>query len=110
MAAEMGIQVSDVKLCGLFTQKWQGQPGATLMHYYQARYVGGEPKEPADCTEIRWFPFEEAVKVIPYPMMTDMMQQIRKNPGKVIGAAFERYKDANNVSQHRTLEDFYVLN
>lgn len=110
IAGDMGITISDVKLCGLFTQKWQGNPNATIMHYYKARYIGGELKVPADCTDIKWFSFEEAMKVIPYPIMTSMMQQINKHPQKVIGAAFERYKDANNISQHRVLEDFYLMN
>jgi hypothetical protein len=42
--------------------------------------------------------------------MTSMMKQIKKNPGKVIGAHFERYKDRDNVNQHRTIEDFYIMN
>jgi hypothetical protein len=110
MAADMGIKITEPKLCGLFTQRWQGTPGATIMHYYRARYTSGNLKVPPDCTDIKWFSFDEAIKVIPYPIMTSMMIQMKKNPGKVIGAAFERYKDANNVSQHKVLEDFHILN
>jgi hypothetical protein len=110
IAGDMGITVSDVKLCGLFTQKWQGNANATIMHYYKAKYKGGELKVPAECTDIRWFSFDEAIAVIPYPIMTSMMQQINKHPQKVIGAAFERYRDANNISQHRVIEDFYLMN
>lgn len=80
------------------------------MHYYKAKYKGGALKVPDDCTDIKWLSFDEAIKIIPYPIMTSMMQQIKKHPIKVIGAAFERHKDANNVSQHRVLEDFYLMN
>jgi hypothetical protein len=110
MGNEMGIEVQDVKLCGLFTQKWEGVNPTTLMHYYKANFISGTIKPPSDCTDIKWFSFDEALKTIPYEIMTSMMQQINKNPGKVIGAHFERYKDANNVSKHRTIQDFYVLN
>jgi hypothetical protein len=110
IAEDMGVKVEDVKLCGLFTQKWQGNNNATIMHYYKAKYKGGTLKIPSDCTDIKWFSFDEAMKVIPYPIMTSMMMQINKNPEKVIGAAFERYRDKNNVSQHRVIEDFYVMN
>jgi len=110
MGKEMGIEIKDTKLCGLFTQRWDGQNLTTIMHYYKATFASGTIKPPSDCTDIKWFSFDEALKVIPYEIMTSMMKQIKKNPGKVIGADFERYKDSNNVNQHRTIEDFYVMN
>lgn len=80
------------------------------MQYYKAKYAGGDLKVPADCTEIKWFSFDDAIKTIPYPVMTSMMNEIKKNPGKVIGAAFERYKDDKNVTQYITLENYYIMN
>ena len=110
MASDMGIKIEDAKLCGMFTQKWQGNNPPTIMQYYKARYSGGELKVPSDCTDIRWFSFDEAIKTIPYEVMTSMMKEIKKNPGKVIGAAFERYKDASNVTKYKTVENFYIMN
>lgn len=110
IANDMGVIIGNVQLCGLFTQKWQGKSPLTLMQYYKANFIRGDLKVPADCTDIKWFSFDEAIKIIPYSIMTSMMQQIKKYPSKVIGAAFERYKDANNVSQYRTIEDFYIMN
>lgn len=110
MASDMGIQIKDPKLSGIYTQRWRGVPFLTMMHYYHANYAGGELQIPADCTDIRWFSYEEAIQVIPYENMTTMMKEIKKNPGKIIGAAFERYKDGNNITQFITLEDFYIMN
>ncbi len=110
MAGDMGVKIVDPKLCGMFTQKWQGNNPPTIMHYYKAKYFGGDLKIPADCTDIKWFSFDEAIKTIPYEVMTSMMKQIKGNPGKVIGAAFERYKDENNATQYKTIEDFYIMN
>ncbi len=110
MADHMGITIKNPRLCGLYTQRWQGTPYLTLMHYYQANYVSGELRVPPDCTDIRWFSYEEALEVIPYPNMITMMRQIRDNPDRVIGAAFERYKDEDNQTQFVTLEDWHLMN
>jgi hypothetical protein len=110
MAADMGVKIDDPKVCALYTQKWRGSNPPTIMHYYKAKYVGGELKVPSDCTEIKWFTFDDALKIIPYPIMTSIMKEIKNNPGKIIGGAFERYKDSNNVTQYTTLENFYIMN
>lgn len=110
MASDMGISIKDPKLCGIYTQRWKNSPNLTLMQYYQATYDGGILKIPADCTDIKWFSYDEALKVIPYENMTTIMKEIKKHPGKVIGAAFERYKDENNNTQYITLEDWHIMN
>ena len=110
MASHMGITIQNPRLGGLYTQRWRGNPYLTLMHYYQADYVSGELQVPPDCTDIKWFSYEEALEVIPYPNMTTMMRKIKAHPGRVIGAAFERYKDDNNQTQFVTLEDWHLMN
>lgn len=66
-------------------------------------------KAPEDCTDIKWFSYEEALKVITYENMKTIMKKIKQHPGKIIGAAFERYKDQNNKTQFVTLEDWYIM-
>ncbi len=110
MADDMGITVKNPALRGIYTQRWQGSPYLTLMQYYQAQYVGGDLKVPEDCTDIKWFSYEEALKVIPYENMTTIMKKMKDNPGKIIGAAFERYQDENQKTQFITLEDWYIMN
>ncbi|MBW3467033.1 NUDIX hydrolase [Arthrospiribacter ruber] len=110
MASDMGIRIKDPKLCGMYTQRWKNSTSLTLMQYYQAKYDGGDLKVPEDCSDIKWFGFEEALDVIPYENMTRIMKEIKKHPGKVIGAAFERYRDENNNTQFITLEDWHIMN
>lgn len=110
MATDMGISIKDPKLCGMYTQRWKNSPSLTLMQYYKADYAGGDLKIPDDCTDIKWFGYEEALKVIPYENMVRLMKEIRKHPGKVIGAAFERYMDENNNTQFVTLENWHIIN
>lgn len=110
MAGDMGIIIADPKLCGIYTQKWKEGENLTLMQYYQAKYVGGDLKIPDDCTDIKWFSYEDALEVIPYENMVRIMKKIKMHPGKVIGAAFERYRDENNHTQFITLEDWHIMN
>ena len=110
MSVDMGVTIKNSRLCGLYTQRWRDTPYLTLMHYYQADYSGGDLQVPPDCTDIRWFSYEEALEAIPYQNMTTIMRKIREHPGKIMGAAFERYQDENNRTQYITLEDWHVMN
>ncbi|MBL7723637.1 MAG: NUDIX hydrolase [Chitinophagaceae bacterium] len=110
MAADMGVTITDFKLAGLFTQKRQGNNSPVLLHYYKANYKVGSLKVPEDCTDIKWFSYEEALGVIPYPMMIEIMKQITLNSGKVVGGAIETFKDVDGKVKYRLLEKFYLLN
>ncbi len=96
IAFDMGITIKDPTLCAIYTQKWKGNNPPTIMHYYKAKYSEGDLKVPSECTDIRWFSFDDAINTIPYPIMISTLKEIKKNPGKVMGAAFERFKDENN--------------
>jgi hypothetical protein len=111
MASEMGIEVSNIKLASMFTQRNVSKPNPTLMQYYTARFVKGNIRPPSDCTDIKWVSFEEAMKMIPYDIMKSVITAIKKNPGKVMGAAFETSTDPQSNKQViKVLEDFYVMN
>lgn len=110
MADDMGIKISDPKLCGLYTQRWKGASNLSIMNYYRVSYVSGDPIIPPDCSNIKWFGFKEALQVIPYKNMVRMMKEIQKNPDKITGAAFERFKDENNKTQFVVLEDWHFMN
>jgi hypothetical protein len=84
----MGVKIIDPRLCGMFTQKWQGNNPLTIMHYYKAKYSGGDLKVPSDCTDIKWFSFDEAVKTIPYDVMTSMMKPNQKESWKSNWSSF----------------------
>lgn len=110
MANDMGIKISDSKLCGLYTQRWKDARNLSIMSYYKANYISGELTVPPDCSDIKWFTFEEAIKIIPYDIMVRMMKEIQQNPGRIVGAAFERFIDENNNTQFVVLEDWHMMN
>jgi hypothetical protein len=111
IALSMGIKVKDAKLAALYTQRPVARTNPTLMHYYTVKYDGGKIKVPAGCTDIKWFSYAEAMKVIPYEIMKSVMVKIKEHPGKVLGAAFETAKDPQtNETKVTVLENFYFLN
>jgi len=110
LAQSMGIKISQVKLAALFTQRPASRPNLTIMHYFTARYKEGTIKPPADCSDIKWFKYEDAMKVIPYEIMKNVIGQIKKHPGKVVSAAFETTTDQKNITTVKVLEEFHTLN
>lgn len=110
MAETTGVEIRNHQIFGMYTQRWVGAGYLTLMQYYKADYVSGELKVPEDCTEVGWFSKEEALKLIPYDNMKYMLQWEMDHPGKIAAAAFERYKDENNVTQFNVLEAWHTLN
>jgi hypothetical protein len=111
IALSMGIKVKDPRLAALYTQRPVTRTNPTLMHYYTVKYDGGVPKVPSGCTDIKWFSYKEALKVIPYEIMKAVIVKINEHPRKVLGAAFETSKDPQtNATKVTVLEDFYFLN
>jgi ADP-ribose pyrophosphatase YjhB (NUDIX family) len=111
LANDMGIEVKDVKLAALYTQRPETRSNPTLMHYYTATYVSGTIKTPAECTDIRWFKPADALAAIPYEIMKSVMVKIKENPGKVLGAAFETSIDpSSKQTKVKVVEDFSFLN
>ena len=111
LAQSMGIKVSNRKLAALFTQRPVTRSNPTLFHYYTAKYVSGTIRPPADCTDIKWFSYEEALKVIPYEIMRSVIVNIQKNKGKVLGASFETSVDPQTKKTIVNVkENFYQLN
>ena len=110
MAASVGIKSNNYKLFGLYTQRWQGAGYLTLMHYYQASFLSGDLVVPEDCTDVAWFTKEKALEVIPYDNMKYMIRWNQEKPGKIASAAFERYKDKNDRTIYKPIENWFSLN
>ena len=106
MAAEHGIRVGARKLKGLFTFHYAARPNPTVMMYYNAEYLDGALKVPADCSDIRWFSIAEAEQIIPYPEMKSILKKISSNKTTVWGGAFQ-ITGSGRERKSSILEDFY---
>lgn len=109
MSLTMGIETDNWELRAIFTNHLPS-PHPTIMHYYSARYVSGEITPPEDCTNIGWFRKDEAMEVIPYPIMKEILNAIHENPKTLITAKGRVYLDKNGVRQEEMIEKPHALN
>jgi len=108
---EDGINVTNVKLSGMYTVESEGQKKYAIMQYYSGTTTSTSQRVPAGCADIRWFTIDEALKLIPFEDMKMMVKKISEDRQAVWGAAIYKYKDKNTrlpVIEWR--EPFYKLN
>jgi hypothetical protein len=107
-----GIKYKDAKLGGLFTYFKPSRYRATIKPYFVMRFIGyAHGNQFSDTANTKWFDVEKAKKIIPYPTMVLILDQLLKYKGDVWGAAFEEYNyDPPSGTKWRIIEPFYKLN
>jgi hypothetical protein len=111
MAQEMGVSVTDIRLRGLFSIYHNAGPMPILFHYYSARYASGPLTVPPGCTDIRWFSRQEALKVIPFKVMTQILAQLFSQETYLWGGSLHVNNGATfEVNDVSLKEPFYRLN
>jgi len=107
-----GIRYDDYALGGIFTYSKPGAYRTTVKPFFTARFKGyldGQslryPKR------MKWVDLDAAKKIIPYPTMVMILEQLTKYPKTVWGGAFEEY-DYNSPggTKWKVIEPFYGLN
>lgn len=108
----LGIKYDNYKLGGIFSYHNPKRYKVVLKQYYIvhfANYING--KSFKDSSQTKWVSVEEARKIIPYPTMVLILNQLIEQPNKVWGGAFEEYnyKPLKDI-KWRVVESFYALN
>ncbi len=94
LARRYGVEVSDLRLAGLFTYRYTYTPAMSTRSHYSARLAGGTPKAPQGFEELRWFSPSDAVAAIgddtqrSPPALVQLSRQMLENPGTIWGGAF----------------------
>lgn len=109
MGSDVGVKLENIKLRGLFTYHYKGESKPTLMHYYEALYIEGKLKIPPSCSDIKWYSFEDAMKIIGYSDMKAIMNQIKENTRLWSGALEINQKTKINPRTFIMIDDFYTL-
>ncbi|GJM64069.1 hypothetical protein [Persicobacter diffluens] len=111
MAEEVGLEINHHHLGAMVNQYYNGGKYPIIFNFWRADYVKGTPKVPADCTDIKWVPIKEALKLVPFESMVMVMEQyLVKDKTKVWCASI----DVNNQEWPHSYvtnirEDFYPL-
>ena len=110
MAEEMGVTFTDLRLRGLFTFYYNDAKHPILFNYYSGVYESGDLKVPPGCTDIAWFPIEEALTIIPFKTMTMILEKMFQERGYVWGASMHIVKSGeHNIDSVEMKEEFYPL-
>lgn len=109
LARAYGLRISDVKLRGQFSYKYDYHPYATLRHYYQAKYVEGDLILPEGLAEVKWMPIDEAIEINTVTSIKQITEQIMKFPETIWGGSF-MVSHVGNEHPTKVVEAFYPLN
>ena len=112
VAQFLGIKYGRYKLGGVFSYTRPGRYRATVKPYYVVHFTGySNGKTFSDTLNTKWVSVDEAKKIIPYPTMVMILNQLTKYPNNVWGGAFEEYNyDPPSATKWKVIEPFYKLN
>ncbi|MGB9608025.1 MAG: NUDIX hydrolase [bacterium] len=69
-----------------FVSKEEGVRYHKIVHFYLFKYTDGSPdNHDWEIKEARWFPIDEAIKVMAYPSEREMMEKAKELIGKLCG-------------------------
>ena len=111
---DIGIKYKSFRLGGIFTYIFPNAYSTFIRPYFVVKFDGySNGKNLAD-TSCKWFSFTDAVKEIPYPASSEIVNRVLFYPRTVWGATFEEYGYTNPVDRtkitFKIMEDFFKLN
>ena len=108
LTKEMGIEISEPKLAGVFSFTYDFNPKAALRMFYIAKYKSGTLKVKERWEAIKWMPEEEFLKLKSQDVYSLMATKIIEDVSTLWGGAFFLYKENEEV-KYKITEDFYSL-
>ncbi len=112
VAVDLGFKYDDYKLGGIFTYQKPGGNRILIKPYYVVHFTGyTNGNSFSDTSQTKWVSIDVAKKIIPYPTMVLILEQLIKYPTTVWGGAFEEYNyDPPGATKWKVIEPFYKLN
>lgn len=113
LARRYGVEISDLRLAGLFTYRYTYTPAMSTRSHYSARLVGGTPKAPQGFEELRWFSPRDAVAAIgddsqrSPQALVQLSRQMLENPDTIWGGAFHIRQEGQRYLSEMT-EPFHA--
>lgn len=113
-AKDMGIKYKNFRLGGLFTYIFPKEYSTYIRPYFVVKFSAYSNGQALADSSYKWFSFEDAIKEIPYPASSKIVEKVLLQPKTVWGATFEEYGYTNPVDKSKIkfkiLEDFFKLN
>ncbi|BAV06318.1 hypothetical protein SAMN05421788_106381 [Filimonas lacunae] len=113
-AAEIGVTFQRFRLGGMFSYIFPDKYRTFVRPYFVVEVTGYVNGKGVADTTCKWFPREQAIRLIPYPASALIVRQVLTQPQKVWAASFEEYGYTNPVDtskiRFKQLESFYPMN
>ncbi len=111
---DMGIDYKEFRMGGLFTYIFPKEYSTFIRPYFVVKFTKYSNNIGLVDSSYKWFSYKDAIKEIPYPASSMIVEKILLNPKIVWGATFEEYGYTNPVDKSKIkfkiLEDFFKLN
>jgi len=108
LAHAYGLKISNLKLHGQFSYKYDYHPYSTLRHYYVAQYVSGQIKTPVGMDQVKWMPVPQAIEMNTVNSIREITQQIIQFPDTIWGGSF-LVSHVGDEHPTKMVEAFYPL-
>ena len=110
LAMTSNVEVTDIRLRGLFSVYFNSMAKPFVYHYYSARYQSGNIKIPDGCTGAKWVDVVEARQIIAYEEMLWMYEYIRESD-HLRGGSYRILKDTvAGTRKVEVIDAFHDLN
>ncbi|MET1255914.1 hypothetical protein [Aliikangiella maris] len=108
LAAEYGLTISQPVLREIFTVKNQHDNSLSLRHFFSVNSDGKLVKKPEIIEEVRWLAVKDAVKLITFPYINILINQVVDHPDIVWGGSILRFKEGDE-HKIKIIESLYPL-
>lgn len=111
LAKSYGLKITQPKLGGLYTYKFDFKDGVSFRSFYTANVIGDDNITiPSPITQAKWIPVKDVLNVIGgLEIRKLMLQHVLEQPENLWGGSFFLYDDKNGKRSFKVLEDFYPL-
>ena len=108
LSADYGLITSQPELHGKFILKAKNNNKSYNRYFYRVNVKSGKVKMPKIIGQIKWLPIDEAIQIITFPHIKQLIQQITDYPETVWGGTILRYKEEGQLKA-KMLEKFYPI-
>jgi len=104
-AADYGLTITDTKLRGVFTLTNQRDNSLSLRNFFTMKSTDIVTKMPKYIEEVKWLTVDEAKKLMTFPHINLLIDEVINHPNQIRSGGIYRYKE-DGVEKLELLEDF----
>ncbi len=108
LANAYGLEISQPELHAVFMLKYANDTKLSIRNIFVSQTKDGVNKRPEFVSEVKWVSLKEAKKMLSFPHIIAMVNQVSSYPKTIWGGTLSNYKE-DETFKCKILEDFYPL-